>query len=218
MAGSKSAAGHRLFVARKPPALPVAFLLRKNPLILILDSNIESRISIRGELVRVAGLEPTASCSQSRRATNCATPGDRGRSARCLPEGRGAEKSATIIYYSGFLCGMQDAIRKETEARLCEKPRPTYRNVFLICGQAAQKSERGAVSVADAASNKALQSSASFLLHLMLQAPHACGGSCAAAHFLRGGSAVHHPCQSSRTVSAAPRKPARSAISAAGRT
>ena len=26
-------------------------------------------------MVRVAGLEPTASCSQSRRATNCATPG-----------------------------------------------------------------------------------------------------------------------------------------------
>ena len=29
----------------------------------------------RGKVVRVTGFEPAASCSQSRRATNCATPG-----------------------------------------------------------------------------------------------------------------------------------------------
>ena len=29
----------------------------------------------RAEMVRVTGFEPAASCSQSRRATNCATPG-----------------------------------------------------------------------------------------------------------------------------------------------
>ena len=74
---------------------------------------------------------------------------------------------------------MQDAIRKETEARLCEKPRPTYRNVFLICGQTAQKSERGAASVADVASNKVPQPSSSseraFCCVTYLKIPHACG-------------------------------------------
>ena len=31
--------------------------------------------NFRSYLVRVTGFEPAASCSQSRRATNCATPG-----------------------------------------------------------------------------------------------------------------------------------------------
>ena len=74
---------------------------------------------------------------------------------------------------------MQDAIRKETEARLYEKPRPTYRNVFLICGQTAQKSERGAASVADVARNKVPQPSSSseraFCCVTYLKIPHACG-------------------------------------------
>ena len=91
----------------------------------------------------------------------------------------GRKKSATVTHYSGFLCGMQDAIRKETETRLCEKPRPMYRNVFLICGQTAQKSERGAASVADVASNKVPQPSSSseraFCCVTYLKIPHACG-------------------------------------------
>ena len=41
-------------------------------------------ITLRPYMVRVEGLEPPTSCSQSRRATNCATPGNRQGSLFCI--------------------------------------------------------------------------------------------------------------------------------------
>ncbi len=51
--------------------LSLAMILK----VLILNNKKKScDFKITGFLVGVTGLEPTASCSQSRRATNCATP------------------------------------------------------------------------------------------------------------------------------------------------
>ena len=53
------------------------------------------------EMVRVTGFEPAASCSQSRRATNCATPGYEvvGWPGRILPNLSGI---LFPLVYSGF--------------------------------------------------------------------------------------------------------------------
>ena len=87
----------------------------------------------RGKMVRVTGFEPAASCSQSRRATNCATPGYHAAAGpvgkQILPDGlpsQGGRSAAITKQYNKIPAGMSicEWVRRKIKAGSLARTRP----------------------------------------------------------------------------------------------
>ena len=85
------------------------------------------------KVVRVTGFEPAASCSQSRRATNCATPGYHAAAGpvgkQVLPDGlpsQGGRSAAITKQYNKIPAGMSicEWVRRKIKAGSLARTRP----------------------------------------------------------------------------------------------